>query len=140
MLAREGLYVTSRRATSNEHLLRVDAILRNGVLDHVRDRVGISATIMRERGLARHIPALGCRTRPYSHIAFSVGTLLPRDFGVSEIFLCRGLARVNGNNKCIAFHSVRLIHPPSLLVSFSMIDSLDTKFAYICGLAFALPP
>ena len=112
--------LTSRRSTGYEHFFRIDLVFLDRIRDHVRDGIRVAAAIVRKRRFARHVPAFGCRARPYSHVTFAVRALLPRNLVVLEVFLRRGLAGVNGDNESVALDLVGHIHPPAGVVSMNL--------------------
>lgn len=83
-------------APRHVHPLRVRRVLRDGELDHVADGRAVAAAVPRQRLRRRHVPARPTvrRRRPHRHVPLPVRPLLPRDRGVLEVRLRRGLARV----------------------------------------------
>jgi hypothetical protein len=79
----------ARGTTRNEDFLGINLVLVNRICNHVRNGIRIAATVMRQRSLAGHIPALSRRARPYCHVAFGIRSFLPWNQRVLEVLLRR---------------------------------------------------
>jgi hypothetical protein len=110
---RDGL--TSGAATRDEDLGRVGLVLLDTVQDHVGNGLGVAAAEVAQRTLARYVPARAAvrAAGPDGDVPLPVRPLFPRDLGILEVGLRRGLARVDHHyQRRIGLHLVRDVGPP----------------------------